>query len=461
MALSSLRTYVGILSIPFLALVLSACSNTSDPGTVLDERESGGATTVDDASSAAFGLPANNLTGTSLDKHLLGDRAFEATFISDTVIHTRGGLGPIYNNTSCRGCHILDGRGGPPGPGEGLKTMLLRVSIAGTDAHGGPNPIPGFGGQFQPRSVAGVKKEGDAEITYAEMPGTFADGTTYSLRMPTYRIINEYTALPAVYFISPRVAPTVFGLGLLEAIPDQTLIQLADESDRNKDGISGKINYVYDAQTGQRAIGRFGAKSNTPNLRQQSAGAYNEDMGITSTIFPVESSHSQAQFPGTHAPEVDDATLDATTFYVSTLAVPARRNVNDPTVRRGQQIFSDAKCAGCHIPTLQTGDHKIAELANQTIHPYTDLLVHDMGEALSDHRPDFLANGNEWRTSALWGLGLTRITSGQIFLLHDGRARSIVEAIMWHGGEAEASREYVRKLSTSDRQALLEFMNSL
>jgi CxxC motif-containing protein (DUF1111 family) len=417
---------------------------------------------VFDETSTAFGLPAENLTSEQEELHIEGDKAFEATFVSDTTIRGRLGLGPIYNNTSCRGCHILDGRGAPPMPGEPLKTMLLRVSLPGTAPNGGPNPVPGFGGQFQPRAIRSTKPEGNVSITYETITGKFADGTPYELNKPIYQLVSTYIPMPGGVMTSPRVAPLVFGLGLLEAVPEQTILSFADENDANHDGISGKVNYVFDAKTGSsNAIGRFGAKANTPNLRQQTAGAYNEDMGITSSLFPTESSQGQPQYPGQHEPEVDDKTLDAAVFYVSTLAVPARRNVNDPQVRQGQKIFSDAKCSSCHIPTMKTGPHPISAVANQVIHPYTDLLVHDMGDGLADGRPDFRANGNEWRTPALWGLGLTKITSGHTNLLHDGRARNVIEAIMWHGGEGEASREYVRNLSTSDRQALLAFLNSL
>jgi CxxC motif-containing protein (DUF1111 family) len=466
MNLLSARTYASILAVPLLAFALGACdSNNVTPPDQIDDNEafSGGETTVFDETSAAFGLPAENLTADQETIHLEGDKAFEATFVSDTTIRGRLGLGPIYNNTSCRGCHILDGRGAPPLPGEQLKTMLLRVSVPGIGDHGGPNPVPGFGGQFQPRSVRNAKPEGNVIITYETIREQFADGTPYELSNPHYQLSNPYTgSLPGNVMISPRVAPLVFGLGLLEAIPDATILGFADENDLNKDGISGKVNYVYDAQNGNpNAIGRFGAKANTPNLRQQTAGAYNEDMGITSSIFSTESSFGQPQFPGQRPVELDDKTLDQTTFYVSTLAVPARRAMNDPQVRSGQKIFTEAKCASCHIATMKTGPHPISALANQTIHPYTDMLVHDMGDRLADGRPDFRANGNEWRTPPLWGLGLTKITSGHTNLLHDGRARSIVEAIMWHGGEAESSREYVRKLSATDRDALLAFLNSL
>ena len=447
------------LFLPLVALALGACSDNTVTTTDNSEQMSGGETTIIEATSAAFSLPAPNLTAEHLAIHNDGDAAFEATFVAGGTVNP--GLGPIFNNTSCIGCHIQDGRGTPPGPNEQMSSMLLRLSLPGGEPNGAPVAVPGFGGQLQPRGLRWVSPEGTVEISYTEEVGKFADNTEYSLRKPRYTILNPYIPLPANVLISPRVAPIVFGLGLLEAVPEATVLGFADESDANKDGISGRPNYTTDVVKGGKSLGRFGLKANTPSLLQQAAGAYNQDMGITSYLFPVESSHGQEQWNGSDALDVDSATVFAAAFYTQSLGVPARRNVNDPTVRRGQQIFADARCASCHIPTMKTGSHPIAELSNQTIHPYTDLLVHDMGEGLADGRPDFVANGNEWRTAPLWGIGLTSLTSGHTNFLHDGRARNLIEAIMWHGGEGEFSREYVRTLSTSDRNALLAFLQSL
>lgn len=441
------------------SLALAACSGTTDAPTDNEEHLSGGATTITEATSAAFSFPAPNLDEHGIEVHTEGDAAFEAIFVAGGIVNN--GLGPIFNNTSCVGCHIQDGRGTPPGPNEQMSSMLLRISVPGGEPNGAPKEVPGFGGQLQPRGLRWVQAEGSVEITYTEEPGRFADNTEYSLRVPRYSITNTYKPLPSDVMISPRVAPIVFGLGLLEAIPDATILGFADESDANKDGISGRPNYANDVIKGGKSLGRFGHKANTPSLLQQAAGAYNQDMGITSYLFPKESSHGQEQWGGTENIEVDSATLFAAAFYTQSLGVPARRDVNDPTVRRGKEVFTAARCAGCHIPEMMTGSHPIAALSNQKIRPYTDMLLHDMGPGLADGRPDFAASGSEWRTAPLWGIGLTSLTSGHTNFLHDGRARNLIEAVMWHGGEAEWSREYVRQLPTADRNALLKFLQSL
>ncbi|MBI3259438.1 MAG: c-type cytochrome [Ignavibacteriae bacterium] len=390
-----------------------------------------------------------------------GDVAFEAKFVTAPA-SVNSGIGPLYNNISCASCHTSDGRGTPPRNGEELSSMLFRLSIPGTSPEGGPNPVPGYGGQLHPRSTYGCSSEGTVRINYSEIQGAFPDGETYSLRQPTYTLINNYTTLPAGVMLSPRVAPPVFGLGLLEAIPENVLTANADETDANKDGISGRPNYVFDVVNKRTAIGRFGLKSNMPNLRQQNAGAYNGDMGITTSVFPDENSVGQIQAIPAHPIEVDDKTLDAVVHYTRTLAVPARRNSTDETVKRGKQLFIEANCSGCHTPTLTTGSvADVPEISNQTIHPYTDLLLHDLGDGLSDGRPDFLATGNEWRTSPLWGIGLTELVNGHSNFLHDGRARNYIEAIMWHGGEATNARDNFKKMPKGDRDAVVVFLRSL
>jgi len=421
---------------------------------------SGGETTIVNATSGSFSFPAPNLDDATLSKHVDGDAGFEALFVAGGPINA--GLGPIYNNTSCRGCHVQDGRGAPPGPGEPLSSMLIRLSLPGDQPGSAPSGIPGFGGQLQTKSLRWLKPEALVNITYSPINGTYGDGTQYTLQKPEYHLTDNYKPLPAGYLTSPRVAPIVFGLGLLEAITDADLMKNADPDDANHDGISGRVNMVYNVQTKGLSVGRFGLKANTPTLLQQCAGAYNQDMGITTPVFPDESSLGQDQYPGkSDNVEVDMTTLKAVTTYTQTLGVPARRNVNDATIREGQKIFSDAKCASCHIPTMKTGTHEIAALSNQTIHPYTDLLLHDLGNDLSDERPDFVATGNEWRTAPLWGIGLTGLASGHTFFLHDGRARNITEAILWHGGEGAAARDYFKNLAIDKRAALLKFLESL
>ena len=419
----------------------------------------GGATTVFDSSGTAFSNPAANLDATSLLVHDAGDVAFE------TVFDETNGGGPLLHNTSCESCHIDDGRGRPPGPGEVLETMLFRVSIPGKNPlTGGPNPVPGFGDQLQVRAIPGFTPEGDVAFAYVEQAGQYTDGTAYSLRMPTYTLINPWTPLPGPVMMSPRVAPVVFGLGLLEAIPGAVLQLLSDPSDRNHDGISGRVNVVYDAATQRRAVGRFGLKSNAPNLVQQAAGAYNGDMGVTTTLFPRESCEGQFAMPecSPHAAEVSDSILNAVSFYTRTLGVPARRGLTDPVALRGEGLFYAAQCTSCHIPIIATGALPgVPAVSNQVIRPFTDVLLHDMGSGLADNRPDFLASGREWRTPPLWGIGLVGTVNQHTNHLHDGRARNLEEAVLWHDGEGFTARETFRRMPATDRAALLRFLSTL
>jgi CxxC motif-containing protein (DUF1111 family) len=300
-------------------------------------------------------------------------------------------------------------------------------------------------------------------VTYVDSGGRFADGTTYSLRVPRYSLEGLIAPLPAGLLTSPRVAPVNFGLGLLEAIPAATIRALADPTDaKTRDGITGHYNVVYDATMEDYIIGRFGWKANVGTLLHQSAGAFNGDMGITTSYFASE--NCKGEYPGCadHAAELDDATAADVAFYTETLGVPARRNLDDPQVKRGELLFRGIGCNGCHIPTLYTGVLPgVPAVSNQRIHPYTDLLLHDMGPALADNRPDFRATGREFRTPPLWGIGLVQTVNGHTFFLHDGRARNLSEAVLWHGGEGAAARERFKLLPEGARNALIAFLNSL
>jgi CxxC motif-containing protein (DUF1111 family) len=312
-----------------------------------------------------------------------------------------------------------------------------------------------------------VPGEGLIHIRYEEVRGEFADGTTYSLRKPTYSLSGlAYGELPPEVMLSPRVAPQMIGMGLLEAIPEDTLLDLADPNDRNGDGVSGRPNYVWDAYNNRMALGRFGWKANQPNVIQQVAGAFAGDMGITTNLFPHVScanpqTECQSALTGGE-PEIADDDFLKVVLYASSLAVPARRNWEDETILQGKELFSNAGCTSCHVPTVKTGVHPtIPSLSHQTIHPYTDLLLHDMGEGLADGRPDFQATGSEWRTPPLWGIGLIETVNGHTYFLHDGRARSLLEAILWHGGEAEGAKEFVLQMTQAERDALIAFLESL
>ncbi|MCY3870581.1 MAG: c-type cytochrome [Gemmatimonadetes bacterium] len=429
-----------------------------------DSALSGGeAATVFDATSQAFEMPIPTLSPDELDKFFAGDFAFEQIFVTAPA-DVNPGLGPVFSHTSCVGCHLRDGRGrgafGAEPPFVG--SMLMRVSLPGFTPHGGPVPVPGFGVQLGDRSNYSVALEARVQVSFYETTETLSDGEQVYLKHPIYTIVDAYQPLPAGVLLSARMAPPVFGRGLLEAISEADILALSDPGDANRDGISGRPNYVYNFRTGQMELGRFGLKANNPDLLQQTAGAYNEDMGVTNPYFPQESVLGQPQHDGRNDdPEISEEILDITTFYLQTLAVPARRLWDDPQALRGEALFESTGCANCHTTTFKTDNHSISSLSNQTIHPYTDLLLHDMGEALADNRPDYEADGREWKTPPLWGIGLTETVSGVPAYLHDGRARTLLEAIMFHGGEAEQSREAVRNLSKTDRDALLAFLQSL
>lgn len=421
---------------------------------------SGGEATTFLASSNAFSDPVPGLQTYDAFVHSVGDDIFSQPFVSAPAPHF-GGLGSIYNNVSCVSCHHNDGKGTPT-MGTPQSSLLTRISIPGTDENGSPLAAPGFGLQLQDKSNNGLP-EAKVTISYTEIPFAFPDGETASLRKPTYTVTQPYTALPANYMISVRLAPPVFGLGLLELIPEATILSYADPDDANGDGISGKANYVYNPLTKKTELGRFGLKANTPTIQIQVASAFQQDMGITNSIFPQESSYGQPQYDGLNDdPEITDSILNATVFYARTLCVPARRNVHDSACLHGEIIFKQTGCANCHLPSVRTGvDVRLPMLSNQLIHPYTDLLLHDMGAGLADGRPDYLATGNEWRTAPLWGIGLFPKVNSPSYYLHDGRARTITEAILWHGGEAEKAKDNFVNLSKNDRNALLQFLNSL
>lgn len=425
---------------------------------------SGGSQTAFDQGSGAFSHAFSNLPANLLRVHEIGDGQFNATFVSAPA-PLNPGLGPIFNNVSCGSCHVADGRGKVPGLGESAANMLFRLSIPGEGEHGNPVPVPGYGDQLQTRALLNTQREGDVLITYTDNTYKFADGTSYALRTPTYTFTALYTTMPGNVLLSPRVAAPIFGLGLLEAISDADILAGTDPDDKDGDGISGKANMVWDVLKSKKVLGRFGWKANQPNLLQQVGAAYNGDIGITNMLFPKESSEGQTQFesdPNSKSYELSDSLLYSVQFYVRTLAVPARRNATAANVVQGKGLFKSAGCIKCHKADVRTGvDVNLPQVSNQLIHPYTDLLLHDLGTGLADNRPDFLATGTEWRTAPLWGIGLTQKVNGHTNFLHDGRARNLMEAIMWHGGEALSARNKVNNMSKTERDALIAFVESL
>ncbi len=447
-----------------LVFLFSRCHKAElTPDSGYDDRLSGGTATVFDESSHALTHSIEGMGARDQRAHDLGDQTFEAKFVAPPA-EVFAGLGSIFNNVSCINCHRNDG-GGFPSAGSATSGLLMRISQNGEGPHGGPLAVDGYGTQIQDQSVRGYAAEASVSITYTESPFTYPDGTMVNLRTPTYALLNPYIPFGVPYMLSPRLAPPLIGIGLLDNIPETTILGFVDEGDQNGDGITGKANMVFDPVKGETRIGRFGLKSNTSSLLSQVATAYQQDMGITSYLLPDESTLGQAQWPAatnTGRPELPDSLLNFVTFYVRTLAVPARRNVSDPDVQAGSVLFNQINCSGCHRPTIMTGpDFNLPQLSGQRIHPYTDLLVHDMGAGLADNRPDYLAGGSEWKTQPLWGLGLLQKTTGTAFYLHDGRARTIEEAILWHGGEAEKSKQAFTELSQTERNQLMKFLNSL
>ena len=433
----------------------------------LGEEFSGGDTTVFDSSPKAFGFPALNIQAEHRAAFFVGHSFFNENWVvAPASTSGRDGLGPLFNTRSCSACHANDGRSRPPESNERLVTMLLRVSLPGVGPHGEALPDPTYGGQIQGQAVPGVPPEADAFVKYEEVDGQYADGAKFSLRQPTYSITNlGYGPLAKGALLSPRVSPAMIGMGLLEAVPEETLRALAARQKIENRDIAGRINLVWDEKAGKKVPGRFGWKAEQPTVLDQVAGAFNEDMGLTSSRKPVESYTANqvacAKQPSGGRPEVSDKILGDVATYSRILAVPARRNWTDSVVLRGKTLFTQASCAACHVPKLQTGQSDLPELSNQTIRPFSDLLLHDMGEGLADHRPVFDAGGRDWRTPPLWGIGLVSKVNGHTFFLHDGRARNFAEAILWHDGEAEIAREYFRNMPGADRDALLTFLESL
>lgn len=431
-----------------------------------DPRLSGGKTTVFVTNKHAFGKSAANLPVEDLRKFAFGNRIFNTNWVkAPASVESFDGLGPVFNRVSCSGCHVRDGRGRPPESPEGAwDSMLIRLSVRAKEGEE-PKPHPVYGGQLQNRAVQGFEPEGRPVVRFSPLTRKLPDGTEVELQKPSYEITDLRDGpLGEGLLISPRVAPAVHGLGLLEAVAVKDILSREDPEDRDQDGVSGRANWIVGGET--RRLGRFGWKANQPSLLEQAAGAANGDLGLTTTLFPKDhltpTQLERIKTPSGGSPELSDDHLAKLVFYLQALGVPARRDVQDAEVRRGEALFTKVGCASCHTPTMRTlPDAESKHLANQVIHPYTDLLLHDMGEELADGRPDHLATGREWRTPPLWGLGLQKVVNGHTRLLHDGRARNALEAVLWHGGEAVGSRVAFEALSAKDRAALIRFLDSL
>ncbi|AHZ71876.1 hypothetical protein OU5_4797 [Pseudomonas mandelii JR-1] len=468
------------LSALFLALGLSACDDAprftkAEPG----EARSGGAATVRKTDQNAFSLPSANLSPSRRVDFSVGNSFFRNPWvIAPSTTTARDGLGPLFNTNACQGCHIKDGRGHPPTPdAANAVSMLVRLSIPNAPAYAnvieqlGVVPEPVYGGQFQDMAIPGVTPEGKVRVDYTPVPVRFKDGTEIELRKPSLNITQlGYGPMHPDTRFSARVAPPMIGLGLLEAIPDEAILTNAEAQAKDKNGIAGRPNRVWDDVQQKTVLGRFGWKAGQPNLNQQNVHAFSGDMGLTTSLRPFDDC-TEAQTACKQAstgngpngePEVSDNILRLVLFYSRNLAVPARRDVNAPEVLAGKNLFFQAGCQSCHTPKYTTAANAAEpELANQVIRPYSDLLLHDMGDGLADNRSEFQASGRDWRTPPLWGIGLTQAVSGHTQFLHDGRARNLLEAVLWHGGEAKAAQQQVLSFNAEQRAALLAFLNSL
>jgi CxxC motif-containing protein (DUF1111 family) len=443
---------------------------------VVDPTRSGDSFTVDRSDRDAYFQPAPFLDYHQMKVFSAGRGHFSRRWV---VFATDGewGLGPTFISDRCSLCHERAGRGAPPeSADEQLLSMVVRVSIDGKGEHGGPRPHPHYGDQLQNRALQGqsfemeytdspVPQEADLYLGWKETAVTLADGERVSLRVPDLHIENAAFGELEGAMTSLRIAPPVFGLGLLEAISEETILAIAQQ--QKTIGFNGRPNYVRDDVNKRMALGRFGWKANQPTLKQQIVAAAIADMGVTSNAYieqncPPVQTICQKQVPGNPI-ELIDNDWEQFEFWLRGLGVPARRNVTEQHFLSGEGLFSKAQCAVCHVSEITTASEFPAfpSLASQTIRPYTDLLLHDMGEALSDGRPDFQAGPRDWRTPPLWGLGLSKIVNGSSVLLHDGRARNVTEAILWHGGEAEASRDAFVNMSREDREALVYFVKSI
>ena len=461
------------------------------PATLFEQAEkweslSGGTTTNRQRYNRdAFSQPASNLSFEERSSFSIGNGLFRKLWVAAPAsTKSSDGLGPLYNARACQRCHLKDGRGHTPvNEKDSAVSMLLRLSIPPENdfersliqsGRQSVIPEPTYGRQFQDLAISGFLAEGRMAISYVDLAVTLADGVTVNLRKPTYRAVDlAHGPMHQNTMMSPRVAPPMIGLGLLEAISEKDILANADPADQNSDGISGKANKVWSLAQDRLTLGRFGWKAGQPSLLEQNADAMAGDIGISNPLHPQpwgdctdKQSKCRSAPHGTHRSdgslEASEQIMDLILFYTRTLAVPARRDANAPPVLRGKKLFYTNGCVNCHVPKFATRqDYEIKGLAGQLIWPYTDLLLHDMGEGLADNRPEARATGREWRTPPLWGIGLTKTVNNHNHFLHDGRARNLTEAILWHGGEAQMSRDAFAKMSEEDRNYLLAFLNSL
>lgn len=453
------------------------------------EKNPGGAATTRALTTAhAFSQSSENMSFAAELDFKLGNALFRKLWVSaPSSTLASDGLGPLFNARSCQRCHLKDGRGHVPDE-TGAVSFLIRISVPaspademsaletylaaldGDSARVRPHPV--YGGQLQDHALPGLPAEGQIEVSYDEFDVTLNGGESATLRRPTYSVRDPGYG-PLVATLSPRIAPQMIGLGLLEAIPAEEIIARADPDDADGDGISGRANLVWSDEFDLVMLGRFGHKAGQPSLRQQSAAAFAGDIGISTPFYTAHwgdctgaqeacraMPHGGAE--SQEGLEVDTTGLDLVAHYTRNLAVPARRGAEEADVLAGKALFYGAGCPSCHVPKHVTARLKDRpEQSFQLIWPYSDLLLHDLGPGLADGTQEARANGQEWRTAPLWGIGLTEIVNGHTTYLHDGRARSLLEAVLWHGGEAQGARQMVVEMSPQERQNLISFLESL
>ncbi len=445
----------------------------------------GGAATVRDKAinRDIFSHPSANISFEGRQRFQIGNGLFRKDWVSaPSSTQASDGLGPLFNARSCQGCHLKDGRGIVPNPGEEAVSLFLRLSIPPRNAKEKRMLAehdqlviaePTYGTQLQNFAVPGLAAEGRMQIEWKEIPVRLNGGETASLRQPTYTIADlGYGPMRKDVMMSPRIAQPMIGLGLIDAIDEGDI--LANVHRRNDpDGIVGKPNYTYDLQRQQVMLGRYGWKAGQPTVKQQGAHAFFGDMGLSTPLLPAhygDCTPAQKDClklphgaqPQLGAEEVPGELMDFVAFYSEHLAVPLRRDTGDARVLAGKQLFYEARCQSCHTPKFVTRrDAERPEHRFQLIWPYSDLLLHDMGEGLADNRPEGMASGREWRTAPLWGIGLSTTVNERATYLHDGRARNVLEAILWHGGEAQKARDRVVKMTPAQRADLIRFIESL
>lgn len=464
------------------------------PDILPTESYPGGDTTVSIQPFPSFMQPAKNLPQEKRpDFHAGKALAHQPWVKAPTITTARDGLGPVYNARTCLMCHINGGRGRMPDTDkEMLMSAFLRLSLPGRDEIHGVVPEPIYGDQLQSQSVAlshqlrtnvtpqelehrEVAPEAYVFVDWQKRVFSYPDGEQLDLRYPKVVIKNMgYGEFHANTLMGLRNAPPLQGVGLLDMINPEDIDANVDPDDRDEDGVSGRLNQTWDFEAGETVPGRFGLKANKSSVRMQTAGAFAHDMGISNPIFPQQPC-TDAQLLCQQTPngnddpegnsksvELPESLLTLVVNFTKSLGVPARRNENDDEVIKGRALFYQTGCHQCHTPSYVTQEsEEFSHLSNQTIWPYTDLLLHDMGADLADNRPDYLASGAEWRTPPLWGVGLSKSVNGSDHLLHDGRAQGVEAAIVWHGGEAETIKQKFVNLGSDKRRALVKFVESL